>query len=279
MTEIRPLPGHWRSTFRTFYPAWRVVREDGLPQDPEAGMAGDERQAGTVTGDGSGPTPSPVYRIWRNRRCLVATRRETRLPRFQEAAAASAARGWPVVTRISGGTMVPHLPESLHLSLLLPRLQGREPGTDEIYRFLAEPVREALGVLGVESEYGMVPRSFCDGRFNLVAAGKKLAGTSQRWTGGLPGHPVRPGFVLAHLTLFVAGDMHQATRAVNQFLGEAVESGGRPGSFDPGAAVTVAELLGPKPKPPEAKAPWESADLLRRVEEAMAWTLTAADPR
>jgi len=177
--------------------------------------------------------------------------------------------------------MVPHLPESLHLSLLLPRLLAPEPDTEQVYRLLAEPVREALTRVGVASVYGTIPRSFCDGRFNLVAGARKLAGTSQRWTGGLPGHPVRPGFVLAHLTLFVGGDMAEATRAVNRFLAEAAagtvaeggserESGtvprnGRAGEsgtvtdpwqsplsaanaaspvFDPHAAVTVAELMG-----------------------------------
>lgn len=228
-----------------------------------------------VESDGTGPTPTPIYRIWRNRRCLVATRRESRLPRFAPAAAAAAERGWPVVTRISGGTMVPHLPESLHLSLLLPRLPAPEPDTEQVYRFLAEPVRETLLRLGVTSRYGTIPRSFCDGRFNLVAGKRKLAGTSQRWTGGLPGHPVRPGFVLAHLTLFVEGDMAEATRAVNRFLAEAehlrvagsgavARSGimanpqeSRPSEantavpiFDPDAAVTVAELAGEAGEPP-----------------------------
>lgn len=271
-TQVAP----WRSLFRTFYQEWGLVRETEVPGDPEAGIAGDGRQAQVVTGDGSGPIPPPIYRIWRNRRCLVATRREARLHSFSEAVVASAGRGWPVVTRVSGGTMVPHLAESLHLSLLLPRLRRREPSTDEIYRFLAEPVRETLDELGVDSGYGVVPRSFCDGRFNLVAAGKKVAGTSQRWTGGLPGHPVRPGFVLAHLTLFVAGDMAEATRAVNRFLGEAGWGGGswegggsREGvdhhrSFDPQAAVTVAELMGVEcPKATDA------ANLLQRVGDTL----------
>ena len=269
----------WRSLLRTFYPAWRVVRDEGLPGDPGSGVEGDEREAVRVTVDGSGPTPPPLYRIWRNLRCLVATRREARLPRFSEAAVASAARGWPVVTRTSGGTMVPHLPGSLHLSLLLPRLREREPGTDEIYRFLAEPVREALAALGLETGYGTIPRSFCDGRFNLVAGGKKLAGTSQRWTGGLPGHPVRPGFVLAHLTLFVTGDMAEATRAVNRFLREAGPEGGSEGgsngggepteSFDPEAAVTVTELMG-------ARSPTPS-DPVRGVGDALQRVLGDAD--
>jgi octanoyl-[GcvH]:protein N-octanoyltransferase len=182
--------------------------------------------------------PSPLFRIWVNEPCLVTTRREARLPRFEAAAQAARARGWPVFVRDSGGTTIPHLRESLHLSLLLPRIQGDEPGTDRVYTFLCEPVREALALLGVEAGYGVVPNSFCDGRFNLVAQGRKVAGTSQRWKGGIPGHPVGKGFILAHMTLFVGGNMAHATGQVNRFLREA----GGEGDFDPHAVVTVREL-------------------------------------
>lgn len=64
---------------------------------------------------------------------------------------------------------------------------------------------------------------------------------AQRWQGGLPGRPVGPGFILAHLSLFVTGDLREATQAVNRFLEEA----GAPAEFDPQAVTTVEEVRGP----------------------------------
>lgn len=245
----------WRKEFERYYRPWTLlddtaVRSEVVPASREARDSEPEAPEGPIQRDlalawkvARAPSPrSPVFRLWRNRPCLVTTRREARLPHFQAAALASEARGWPVFVRDSGGTTIPHLDGSLHLSLILPRQEGLEPGTDEVYTFLCEPVREALAGVGVPADYGVVANSFCDGRFNLVAQGRKVAGTSQRWKGGIPGHPVGEGFILAHMTLFVEGDLAGATREVNRFL---VEAGGE-GEFDPRAVVTVAELMGPR---------------------------------
>ena len=124
---------------------------------------------------------------------------------------------------------------------------------------LCEPVRRALSALGVHTEYGDVPGSFCDGRFNLVAKGRKIAGTSQRWRGGLaPTH--RPGgHVVAHMILFVQADMVEATHAVNRFY----ERAGGIDRFDPAAVTTVEACLG-------GGVPGGLTDLVRRkiLEEA-----------
>jgi octanoyl-[GcvH]:protein N-octanoyltransferase len=199
--------------------------------------------------------PPPVFRVWSNVQCLVATRREERLDGFEAALRTSEARGWPVVLRDSGGTVVPHLAGSLHLTLLLPRREAGEPGTDQVYRMLCEPVRETLASLGLDADYGQVPRSFCDGRYNLVHEGRKLAGTAQRWRGGIPGHPVRPGVIVSHLTLWVEGDMAEATLSVNRFLDEA----GAEGDFDPAAATTVRQAAGVEKEPRASEGGWLEA--------------------
>lgn len=227
----------WRALLEAFYPPWKVLDDPHL-RAPHDQVGEDLRLAEQVRAEPGPGVAGPLYRVWSNRQCLVATRREERLPDFDAAREASEARGWPVVLRDSGGTVVPHLPSSLHLTLLLPRLDTGEPGTDEVYRMLCEPVRQVLTSIGLDTTYGQVPRSFCDGRFNLVSGSRKLAGTAQRWRGGIPGHPVRPGMVMAHLTLWVDGDMVGATRAVNRFLEEAGGNGG----FDPAATTTLAEV-------------------------------------
>lgn len=210
------------------------VQDDGDAGSPDRNVTRD-RLLGERVAAAGGP---PTYRVWTNRRCIVVTRREARLPTFPQAVRASGEEGWPVVVRDSGGTAIPHLPETLQFTLALPRGPGHEPSIEAVYRALGTPVQQALARLGVDASFGEVPRSFCDGRFNLVVDGRKVAGSAQRWTGGVPGSGGRGGFILAHLSLFVAGDMAGATEAVNRFLRRA----GGPGGFDPEAVASLSDL-------------------------------------
>ncbi len=254
----------WRGRLRDRYPPWTVLDDPPL-DDPAAQVARDAELAAAVARPLDAPVAAPRYRVWTNRRCLVVTTRERRLPAFEAAAAASARRGWPVVLRDSGGTAVPHLPTTLLLTLVLPRRPAPEPRADEVFALLCEPAIEALADLGVSAGYGAVPRSFCDGRFNLVVNGRKIAGTAQRWRGGLPGHPVRAGYVLAHLALYVAADMRAATAAVNAFLQDA----GSTDSFDPAAMTTV------KAEAPHLAGDEDDRTLLVRVRAALLAVLRA----
>lgn len=237
----------WRERLRAYYPPWDVRVDAGAepPDNPQAQVAQDvELARALLASSGDAAPPPALFRIWTNAQSLVVTRREERLPSFAAAAQASATRGWPVVVRDSGGTTVPHLPGTLLLTLLLPRRHAEdppvpEPRADEVFTLLCEPVIEAMARLGVTATYGAVPRSFCDGRFNLVAHNRKIAGTAQRWCGGLPRYPVRDGFIMAHLALYVDADMHAATGAVNAFLQEA----GSDGTFDPGQMITLREAM------------------------------------
>jgi lipoate-protein ligase A len=203
---------------------------------PLAVAAAVERDFGWASEVGRGRR-APTYRIWENGRALVITPREARLPAAEAAAGAARAEGWPVVSRDSGGTAVPHGPGIVQASLLLGQDGLAAHALDAVYEALCAPVRRALATLGIAVEYGEVPGSFCDGRFNLVAHGRKIAGTSQRWRGGLaPTH--RPGAsVVAHMVLFVEADMAEATAAVNRFY----ERAGAEERFDPDAVITAQE--------------------------------------
>jgi len=212
-----------------------AVLDDRRQLDPEA-MVEADRTLGESVGLGLSP---PTYRIWENARALVVTAKDARLPNAAGAAEDSAERGWPVVVRDSGGGAVPHGPGILQMSLLLPMDRLQRPALEALYEALCSPVRIALDTLGVETTYGDVPGSFCDGRFNLVANGKKIAGTSQRWRGGLPPGS-RPGsYALAHMILFIEADMVQATEAVNRYYEQA---GGRE-RYDPTSVETVRSSL------------------------------------
>jgi octanoyl-[GcvH]:protein N-octanoyltransferase len=156
-------------------------------------------------------------RVWENGRCLVVTRAEARLPGFAAAARRLAAEGWPVVARESGGGAVPHAPGILQLSLAFAPPEGPPCTLEGVYRALAAPLARVLETHGVNAEAGCAAGAFCDGRFNLLVGGRKIAGTAQRWR-ARPGAPMpERGAVLAHALLLVDVDLEAATAAVNRF--------------------------------------------------------------
>ena len=95
-----------------------------------------------------------------------------------------AALGWPVVARSSGGGAVPQGPDTLNLAVVLPIASGFR--IEDGYALICGMLTEALTRFEVVAETGPVAGAFCDGAWNVIAAGRKLAGTAQRWT-GVPG--------------------------------------------------------------------------------------------
>lgn len=169
-------------------------------------------------------------------RCLVATLRESRMPGFEAARKTLAAQGWPVVVRCSGGTCVPQGAGVLNLAILHPKVKGwlLEDG----YRLLCDLLLELLAAYGLDATTGEVPGSFCDGRYNLQVAGKKLAGTAQRWAGGSKDCAA----VLAHACLLVDLDLGEATEQINRLYNLC----DNPQQFSAQACISLRECLGPR---------------------------------
>lgn len=150
--------------------------------------------------------------LWRGEPGLVVPRSCTNLP------------GWPaaekahrVLVRASGGGVVPQGPGLLNLSLVwrtdANAVAGGAPnGTEPIYRALCDRLADALARLGIAAAPQPVEGSFCDGRFNLAVAGRKLVGTAQSWR-RVAGTPV----VLAHAVIVVDADPQALTEAANAF--------------------------------------------------------------
>lgn len=120
--------------------------------------------------------------LWRaNNQSLVVPASFERLPQFVRAARQSAQRGWPVVTRRTGGGIVPQGPGIVNLALVLPK-----DGADTIekgYFAICTPLIEACANFGLKAELGHVNGGVCDGRYNLHVGGQKLVGTAQRRAG------------------------------------------------------------------------------------------------
>ncbi|MDR6994206.1 lipoate-protein ligase A [Aeromonas salmonicida] len=171
--------------------------------------------------------------LWQAPQCLIVTRKDTRLPRYQAACEQLAGEGWPVHVRDSGGTAVPHGAGILNLSLLLPRTT-----TDlgHYYRLLGAPLLTLLADHSLSGGYDFVSGSFCDGQYNLVIGGRKITGTAQRWLA--PGQD-HGGAVLAQAMLLVAGDVDEGTRMASRFY----ELAGGELRFMAGTSTTLASCI------------------------------------
>lgn len=161
-------------------PVFRALRQWRL-QDDAAALGGDvlahfgqDDELATAVGAGMA---SPTLRLWRHRHALVLGYRDTRLPAWQEAAAALRDEGYAVGVRTSGGAAVPLNGGVLNLSLIYPTGGlSIEAGFDALYRL----VKAALFPLGLEVEQGLVSGSYCPGASDLSHGGRKIAGVAQR---------------------------------------------------------------------------------------------------
>jgi lipoate-protein ligase A len=213
---------------------WKLI-EEPLAVDPRQALERDTLMAQEVAMGNRGATA----RLWENPQSLIVTRKETRLPHYQQACDQLAEIGWPVLVRDSGGTAVPHQAGILHLSLVFPRVDGLNSGIEAVYRMLCEPIRWALSGIGLEAIYGSVEGSFCDGRYNLVVDGLKITGTAQRHLSSRSRDTGDSGAILAQAMLMVDADAQAATQVVNHFY--ALAGDGR--QYDPRVSTSVADRL------------------------------------
>ena len=148
-----------------------------------------------------------VAHLWQGRPGLVAPRSYTLQPGW-----ASAAPAFDVQLRSSGGGLVPQGPGVWNLSLVWPVPSATPTGTEGVYRALCAELAAAFARLGLATTPQAVEGSFCDGRFNLAAGGRKLAGTAQSWR-RVDGRPM----ALAHAVIVVTADPVALTAQANAF--------------------------------------------------------------
>jgi lipoate-protein ligase A len=174
----------------------------------EAAIAEDEQRLDALFGEGRAVE---CARLWTNSRCLVTTRQFACMESFAEAAVASDARGWPVFVRTSGGTTVVHRPGILNFSVYDVGAADAIDITSRFERFTHRLIA-GFAAVGVAAEAGRVAGSYCDGRFNIVSGGQKIAGTAclVRKRGGWVG-------TLAHASISIDGDPHVDLAAITAF--------------------------------------------------------------
>ncbi|MDR6165438.1 lipoate--protein ligase family protein [Pseudomonas moraviensis] len=147
---------------------------------------------------------------------LVMPRRLNRLPQFAHACEVSAAAGWPVLLRETGGEPVPQSAATINIALVYapPRSEGDLNRIETGYRRLCDPICQLLDELGGTSSVGEIDGAFCDGRFNVNLDGRKMVGTAQRWRQSQGGQ--RP-VGLVHGAMLMDDERESMVAAVNRF--------------------------------------------------------------
>ena len=176
----------------------------------------------------------PVALIWQSEPALVVTQSERYLPCFGEAARIAAAEGWPVSVRSTGGSAVAMGPGVVNVGLIRPWRVTR-PTLEEGFRLICAPLIGALARFGVTATTGSAPGSYCDGRFNVLAGSRKIAGTSQR-------HVMRGsrGALLLHATVIVDADPGELTAVVAKFY----ERAGKGRELSADSVTSLARCVG-----------------------------------
>ncbi|WP_116970853.1 lipoate--protein ligase family protein [Blastomonas sp. UPD001] len=153
-------------------------------------------------------TGARQWLMWQGQKSLVVPRTFLRRPGLQKAVARSRQAGWPVFMRQTGGDVVPQGPGTLNISLAWVEEGSRGSSIIQGYAAICDPIRTVLG-----GSCGSVASAFCDGAFNIVINGRKLAGTAQRRRRKGP-HTL----VLAHALILVDEDIEAGVAATNDFL-------------------------------------------------------------
>lgn len=183
----------------------------GVPVEEGQGQVAIDRDAQRLDALLDGDATASGLRLWTNSRCLVTTRRHAAAQRFAQAAAASAGDGWPVCVRSSGGTTVAHRPGMLNISHFAS-WKGEECDVTRRFERFCGTLVEGLRSVGVEAETGWVPFSHCDGRFNVVAAGRKIGGTAS-----LVRRRGTTAAMLSHATIWLDGAVEDDLNAIERF--------------------------------------------------------------
>jgi lipoate-protein ligase A len=151
------------------------------------------------------------WAMWETDQCLVAPASMRCRIDGTVGASKSAQAGWPVHYRRSGGGVTPQGPGVINVSIAYALRPGKKPSIEGSYRSICAPIVNALAVFGLAASMGPVTGSFCDGSHNVIVAGRKLAGTAQRWKSGVNGGIA----VLAHALILIETPSDRTMAAIN----------------------------------------------------------------
>lgn len=171
--------------------------------------------------------------VWSSRPALIVSRRDSRLAGFAGAVEEVAiAFGVPVEVRSSGGTAVMQGPDIVTLSLAYETPSGAAVDMNAAYGALLSVLDPVFDSSGIRLGLGPVEGAYCDGAHNIVAGGRKLAGTAQ-WR-RKRAYPA----VLVHAAILVSTDLRWMNEVINGFYSRA----GQPAAYKSDVCTTVGAL-------------------------------------
>ncbi|WP_321389783.1 lipoate--protein ligase family protein [Emcibacter sp.] len=163
----------------------------------------------------------PVIRLWTNHTTIVVPGRDSRVPEFPQACEIMKKHGIGVAVRTSGGTAVLHSSRVLNASVIFPIPKTEKVSMETGYEKLRILFDLLVPELAGRAYFSSVPGAYCDGDYNLVVDGRKIAGTAQRIKSA--GTKVDHRTVLAHMSLLVDIDAPEMERTINLYY-EALQS-------------------------------------------------------
>lgn len=186
------------------------------------------------------------WAVWRTHQSLIVPSQTSNAAGFHEASREMAARGWPVYIRDTGGDVTPQSPGIINASAAFVLPRTADLSIRATYQQFCEPLVAFLHTAGIDAYLSSVPGAFCDGAFNIVVEGRKLAGTAQRWrlTRTCDGAPAVA--VLAHAAILADPDIDRSIAATNLFY----RLCGEPREVDTARHTSLAMLM----KTPQAGA-------------------------
>jgi octanoyl-[GcvH]:protein N-octanoyltransferase len=152
----------------------------------------------------------PVVLVRRQPRYALLGPKDRRLPHLDRAARALEEDGWPVFMRIGGGSAV--LLDDHTLSFAVARPCRDLTLLERNFRELAAGVLTTLERLGLPARFGAAPGSYCEGPFDIVVDGRKVAGVAQA---------IRAGFALVSGMILVDQDPVATTARLQTFYRDA----------------------------------------------------------
>lgn len=164
------------------------------------------------------PYSTPCCFIWSMPQCLVVPKGIAAHPEFKGASAAMKQAGWPVHVRQTGGDLTPQLPGVINISYVFSLPFNEKTCISTAYDYLCQPIMDyLLRDFGIISYCSSVDGAFCDGKYNVVIDGLKIAGTAQKWRQYKGANDERFVAVLGHVAILGDVDLPLLIGATNEF--------------------------------------------------------------
>ncbi len=204
---------------------------------------------------GTLPRPLSSCLIWSMPQGLVVPKSISSQPLFTDAAETMKSKGWPVHVRITGGDLTPQAAGVLNISYVFSNCWDTALSIEAMYKRLCQPIIDFLQQdFGLPAYCASVEGAFCDGKYNIVVDGLKIAGTAQKWRPFHTSDGEKHAAVLGHVALLYDAPIDVLIGASNEFYSEC---GGDKqlevknhanlsdllGSSDPGALAIMNGLL------------------------------------